>query len=126
MSGSSNANALHSDGKIVLGEHALSVTNLNFGVSGYLSNGVIDSSFGTSIAIQQDGKILTAGYSWDGAHQNISVARFNSDGSLDAMFGGGGSVEFDISGIDDYCLDSCNSIGRENPSCRKHIHPTSL
>ncbi|HUM46796.1 MAG TPA: T9SS type A sorting domain-containing protein, partial [Chitinophagales bacterium] len=119
VSGSSNAMALQSDGAIVLGEHSVSGTNLDFGVSRYLPIGDIDFSFGTngessidisgttdqctSIAIQQDGKIVTAGHSWDGAHQNISVARFNSDGSLDVTFGGDGSVDYDISGIDDYC-----------------------
>lgn len=119
VSGSSNAIALQSNGGIVLGEHAVSGMNLNFGASRYLSIGVIDSTFGTngessidisgttdqctSIAIQQDGKIVTAGHSWDGSHQNISAARFNSDGSLDVTFGNDGSVEYDISGIDNYC-----------------------
>ncbi len=77
-------------------------------VTGYLSDGSIDRTFGFNgsngpslqyghffaIAIQSDNKIVTAGFGSDGPpHLNdFAIARFNADGTLDTTFGTGGKV----------------------------------
>ncbi|MEH2128641.1 DUF4347 domain-containing protein, partial [Nostoc sp.] len=91
--------ALQDDGKILLA----GVSNSNFAVLRYNSNGSLDTSFGTagkvitnlgstdiarSIALQDDGKILVAGVS----NNNFAVVRYNSNGSLDTSFGTAGTV----------------------------------
>ncbi len=91
--------ALQDDGKILVA----GVSNSNFAVVRYNSNGSLDTSFGTagkvttnlgstdiaySIALQDDGKILVAGVS----SSNFAVLRYNSDGSLDNSFGNAGKV----------------------------------
>lgn len=69
----------------------------HFIMTRYLSNGVVDSSFGengiaghtselqsvNAMSIQADGKILVTGY---GGHP-FQVERYNSDGSIDSSFG---------------------------------------
>ncbi|MFN6451438.1 MAG: putative Ig domain-containing protein [Nostoc sp. EfeVER01] len=91
--------ALQDDGKILVA----GVSNNNFAVVRYNSNGSLDTSFGTagkvttnlgstdiaySIALQDDGKILVAGVS----SSNFAVLRYNSDGTLDTSFGTAGKV----------------------------------
>ncbi|WP_228012927.1 putative Ig domain-containing protein [Nostoc edaphicum] len=91
--------ALQDDGKILLA----GVSNSNFAVLRYNSNGSLDTSFGTagkvitnlgstdiarSIALQDDSKILVAGVS----NNNFAVVRYNSNGSLDTSFGTAGTV----------------------------------
>jgi uncharacterized delta-60 repeat protein len=92
------------DDKIIIGGSYSSFSRTYILVR-YLSNGIVDSSFGESgiaklrladvdqnygavadIALEPDGKIVTTG---SGGAQNfrISVARFASDGSVDSSFG---------------------------------------
>ncbi|MEH2210726.1 putative Ig domain-containing protein [Nostoc sp.] len=95
------------DGKIVVA----GVSNSNFAVVRYNSNGSLDSTFGTtgkvttdfastdiaySIALQDDGKILVAGVS----SSNFAVVRYNSNGSLDSTFGTAGKVTTDLGSTD--------------------------
>lgn len=93
--------AIQEDGKIV----AVGVSNSDseWALARYLSNGSLDTSFGTNgkvitnfgysngaydVAIQSDGKIVVVGDS--GFWEYFTIARFNSDGSLDATFDGDG------------------------------------
>jgi uncharacterized delta-60 repeat protein len=87
------AGVLEVDGRIVVGGYS----ERKFALARYLSNGTLDSSFGTgglvSIAVgtdndawiksmaQQswDGKIVVVGYSKSGTNFNLSMARFSSD-----------------------------------------------
>ncbi|MGV0101665.1 Ig family protein [Nostoc sp. DSM 114160] len=101
--------ALQDDGKILLA----GVSNNNFAVVRYDSNGGLDTSFGTagkvitdigtnttdtaySIALQDDGKILLAGVS----NSNFAVVRYNSNGSLDTSFGTAGKVTTNLGSTD--------------------------
>lgn len=106
----SNAAALQSDGKIVVGG---SVSTSQFppppGILRYNTNGTLDASFGTggvvsisggnsgpafAIAIQTDGKILTAAP----ANADLEVLRFNTNGSPDTSFGSNGVVVVEPTG----------------------------
>lgn len=93
--------ALQADGKIVVAGRA----GADFAVVRYLSNGMLDTGFGTggkvitnisgidlaeAVAVQPDGKIVVAG--WSGSSARFSLARYNADGSLDLTFGTGGTV----------------------------------
>ncbi|MEH2110959.1 DUF4347 domain-containing protein [Nostoc sp.] len=97
------------DGKILVA----GVSNSNFAVVRYNSNGSLDTSFGSagkvttdignktsdtsySIALQPNGKILVAGVSGN----NFAVVRYNSDGSLDTSFDSDGKVTTDLGGTD--------------------------
>ena len=100
--------ALQSDGKIV----ATGVSNDNFAIARYDTNGTLDASFDTdgkvttnlgsiesinSIAIQSDGKIVAAGYSGS----DFAIARYDTNGTLDASFDTDGIVTTDIASSDD-------------------------
>ncbi|MBA3963551.1 MAG: hypothetical protein H0X40_16850, partial [Chthoniobacterales bacterium] len=97
---------LQPDGRIVV-----AASFDTFGVVRFLSNGRLDSSFGTAgvvldpgptnanreaedLAIQPDGKIILvgSGQSSDARQNFVALARFNPDGSLDTTFGTGGNV----------------------------------
>ncbi|MFN6475925.1 DUF4347 domain-containing protein, partial [Nostoc sp. DedQUE07] len=88
---------IQDDGKILVA----GVSNNNFAVVRYNSNGSLDTNFDSdgkvttdfgntdiaySIALQDDGKILVAGAS----SSNFAVVRYNSNGSLDTSFGTAG------------------------------------
>jgi uncharacterized delta-60 repeat protein len=105
--------AVQSDGKIVLAGHVAAVDS-DFLVIRLLSNGDLDSTFGTNgaviagfspgsidetndLVIQPDGKILIAGWTRT-VDKDVAVLRFNSDGSPDSTFGVNGKVATDISG----------------------------
>jgi uncharacterized delta-60 repeat protein len=85
----------------------------DFSLARYLSNGTLDTTFGTTgtgtvrtdfgadeqargAALQTDGKIVVGGYSKTGsggtATFKFALARYNSAGSLDTTFGTGGEV----------------------------------
>jgi uncharacterized delta-60 repeat protein len=89
---------LQPDGKIVAGGEATSSTGSGSALVRYLSNGWLDTSFGTggvvfstqpgengfaALALQPDGKILGVG-------QTTPLTRYDTDGSLDTTFGSGG------------------------------------
>lgn len=88
----SAAGVLQPDGKILLGGYS----NHQFALVRYLSNGTLDTSFGSggkvtakigaggddfikSVALQANGKIVAAGYSKNAGVYNLALARFNND-----------------------------------------------
>ena len=106
----SNAVALRSDGRIVVGGSAVTTTgNSAFAVARYHQDGALDSSFdgdgmvlttigrrglpsfGSGMAVQSNGKIVMVGMLRDGSDKFV-VVRFNANGSFDTSFGIGGSV----------------------------------
>lgn len=104
------AAAVQADGKIVVAGGLLGGTGTQTNITGfklvrYLSNGMLDTSFGTggrvyesfddlggtpqTMLIQPDGKIVVAG---TGNTAMLFVARFNPDGSLDTGFATNGKI----------------------------------
>jgi uncharacterized delta-60 repeat protein len=104
---------IQNDGKIILAGYAsgYSLENPNeqidsFILIRYLSNGLIDSSFGNNGVVKQnfgdinrifrtlsilpDGKILAAGDAYLGSHKEFFLMCFNTNGSLDTAFGNQG------------------------------------
>ncbi|MDZ8089585.1 MAG: putative Ig domain-containing protein, partial [Nostoc sp. DedQUE12b] len=95
--------SVQDDGKILVA----GVSNNNFAVVRYDSNGSLDTSFGTagtvinnlggtdiaySVSVQANGKIIVAGSS----KNNFALVRYNSNGSLDTSFGTAGIITTDI------------------------------
>jgi uncharacterized delta-60 repeat protein len=113
-----NSLAIQSDGKILLGGYCQGVSNYDFCIAHFNSNGTLDNSFGTngkviqpigssydfgnSLAIQPDGKILLGGYCSNGSNEDFCIARFNFDGTLDINFGSSGKVIQPIGSSDDW------------------------
>ena len=105
----SRVGALSSNGEIIVGGYIMDSTEHSM-ITKVLSNGSIDSSFGTNgivkfnfwsysstinaIAIQADGKIVTGGFADTGAGPTavFTLARFNSNGTFDNSFGQNGMV----------------------------------
>ena len=118
------ASAIQQDGKIIAaGRSDLNGGRDNFLIVRYLSNGELDSSFGSngkvvtgfvdankgdydyeavySISIQSDGRIIVAGDGYIGypdVNYNILLARYTKDGRLDSSFGINGKVSHDFGG----------------------------
>ena len=106
--------AIQSDGKIVVaGYSTSSLTDKDFTVCRYLSNGNLDSLFGTNgivttdlqlgsadiafgLAIQSDNKIVLAGSSDNGSNKNGALIRYLSTGVVDSTFGTNGIVITDF------------------------------
>lgn len=106
--------AIQSDGKIVVaGYSTSSLTDKDFTVCRYLSNGNLDSLFGTNgivttdlqlgsadiafgIALQSDNKIVLAGSSDDGSNKNGALIRYLPNGVIDSTFGTNGIVITDF------------------------------
>jgi uncharacterized delta-60 repeat protein len=107
---------IQSDGKIVAGGSATIGTDPDFALARYLTNGTLDTSFGTQgkvttdfgtrlngdaihgIVLQPDGKIVAAGETMSGI--DTALARYNANGTLDTSFGTGGKVVADFGGDD--------------------------
>ena len=85
-----------------------------FALARFLSNGTLDSTFGSggqvltdfgetdacfNLALQPDGKIVTAGTVGPGS-RDVALARYNADGTLDSSFGTGGKVTTNVAGAD--------------------------
>ena len=92
------------DGKFLILGTVNNGTDDDFGLARYLSDGSIDTSFGTGgevttdlggtddmerTAIQADGKIVVSGRTNVSGNNDYVVARYNTDGTLDTGFGGG-------------------------------------
>jgi uncharacterized delta-60 repeat protein len=99
--------ALQTDGKIV----AAGLTNTDFGLARYNTNGTLDATFdgdgkvSTSInnfdaafalAIQPDGKIVAAGETDTGTDSDFALVRYTPEGSLDETFDGDGKTSTPI------------------------------
>jgi uncharacterized delta-60 repeat protein len=114
------------DGKIVAVGSANSPFDFyDFAAARYLSNGTLDTSFGTGgkmrvdfgnqdmdiasdAALQPDGKIVAAGTTvFDfGVEQDFALTRFNSNGTVDTTFGTGGLLLIDF----DSFAQSANAV----------------
>ena len=95
--------ALQTDGKIVIAGTALVTLDDDWALVRLLTNGNIDTGFGTAglvttdvsgpgdygraVAVQTDGKIVVAGRTWDAASgSDFTVARYTTTGVLDSTF----------------------------------------
>lgn len=103
------------NGKIIVAGEIFNGSNNDFVLVQYLSNGIVDSSFGTngkvitdlgsyeeahSIALLPDGKILVAGFIYNGTDNDFALLRYRSNGKTDSSFGTNGLVTTDINGED--------------------------
>jgi len=109
---------IQSDGKIAVAGYSFGVTDEDFALARYDTDGTLDNGFGTvgkvttgigsgndhvnSIAIQPDAKIVAAGYSFQGADNDFSLARYKADGTPDNSFGTGGKLTTHIGAGNDY------------------------
>jgi uncharacterized delta-60 repeat protein len=108
---------LQADGRIVVAGYNDTPQDNDFALACYLTNGALDSTFGTggvittnfsgtssdiaySIAVQRDGKLVAAGHTGDYPTEDFALARYTSTGQLDQTFGAGGLVATDIASID--------------------------
>ncbi len=99
------AMAVQTDGKIILGGSS----RTNIAMVRYMTDGTLDSGFGTggkvftagstateqqinALAVMSDGRIVAAGQSRTGANTDVLVARFLSNGTPDPNFGTGGKT----------------------------------
>jgi uncharacterized delta-60 repeat protein len=109
--------ALQSTGKIVLGGNTTTNSTEKFALVRYLTNGIVDSSFGTNgrtiatfnnvgfpylsvIKVQQDDKIIAAGYV--SGSTSFLLMRFKKDGIVDSSFGTDGRVITSV-GANTFC-----------------------
>lgn len=108
--------ALQPNGDILLAGVVDSLAGFEFGVTRYLPDGTLDTSFGdgglashtfsgawgdgaNAVALQPSGKIVLAGTGTDSSgHQDFALVRFNASGTLDTTFGAGGTVLTDAAG----------------------------
>lgn len=110
------ASIIQRDGKIIVAGTGTNAGLFDLNLQRYLTNGNIDSSFGSNgyvltdmgifdevlaLAIQPDKKIIAAGHSnrdfVDGyRNYNIVLARYISNGNLDSSFGNNGTIETDF------------------------------
>jgi uncharacterized delta-60 repeat protein len=112
-----NSVVVQSDGKIVAAGYTFKVTEADFAIVRYNTNGSLDTTFDTdgklttpigsgselanSVVLQSDGKIVAAGYSYNGSDNDFAIVRYNTDGSLDSTFGTGGKLTTPIGSGDD-------------------------
>lgn len=113
------------DGKLIASGYSntnASITNNDFALARYNSNGSLDTSFGNngkvttaigagndyaySALLQTDGKIIQTGYSYTGANNDFALARYNNNGSLDTSFGNNGKVTTAIGLGNDYAYSA--------------------
>lgn len=99
---------LQPNGKIVVAGTTYGATDYDFALVRYLTDGSLDSSFGSGGAVmntfgpggsaaytlvrQPDGKLVAAGRRYDTSGSDFALARYEATGSLDTTFGTGGKV----------------------------------
>lgn len=121
--------ALQPDGKIVVA----GMSNYDFALARYNSNGTLDSSFGTggvvttvvapysnaseahAVAVESNGKIVAAGFAdmhapGDYTDHDFALVRYQSNGTLDASFGSGGIVTTAVSSEPIFKGDEANAV----------------
>lgn len=103
------AMVIQPDGKIVIAGTTFTGSYNDFALARYLSNGSLDTSFGTGgkvttpvgpnydeihgLAVQSDGKIVAAGHVYDaGFVSDFGLVRYESDGQPDTSFGVAGKI----------------------------------
>jgi uncharacterized delta-60 repeat protein len=143
----SNPRNLHvySDGSILAVGERLTSPYSTYVFIRYLSNGQLDTSFGSSgmlmreaggasriegMFVEGDGKIVGAGHWRDpnNTNTNLMIMRLHADGSMDESFGTGGFTFIDLNGLNDaghdlavqsdgkYVLAGIASLGSGIPS----------
>jgi len=106
--------AMQPDGKILMGGHSDSNTDIDFVIVRFNSDGTLDGSFGprghvttdfangidkaSNILLFENGTILLTGTSSDGVKTNFAAAQYNTDGSLDSTFSTDGMVTTNVRG----------------------------
>jgi uncharacterized delta-60 repeat protein len=99
--------AVLGDGRIVVVGSARVAGNNDFAVVRYLSNGTVDTSFGTqgrtttdffaagdrafAVVVQPDNSIVVVGDAISGGRSDFAIARYDANGAIDSAFGGGGN-----------------------------------
>lgn len=99
---------LQADGKIIVSGYSDKLTDFDFSLVRYNTDGTLDTSFGSggkvltdlfgdddfamAVALQPDGKILAAGTTNNGADIDFALVRYNADGTLDNTFSFDGKV----------------------------------
>lgn len=99
---------LDSDGKIIAVGKTSNGSNDDFAVARYLTNGTLDTTFGTggvvttdfssqndvayAVKLQSDGKIVVAGTAVSATGSTFAMARYTTTGVLDTTFGSSGVV----------------------------------
>jgi uncharacterized delta-60 repeat protein len=99
---------VQSDGKIIVVGSSENVTDSDFAVVRYNTDGSLDTTFSSdgkvttaigssqdqarSVVLQSDGKIVAAGLSDNGSNYDFAVVRYNTDGSLDTTFSDDGKL----------------------------------
>jgi uncharacterized delta-60 repeat protein len=112
-----NSVVLQSDGKIVAAGYTFKVTEADFAIVRYNTNGSLDTTFDTdgklttpigsgseaaySVVLQSDSKIVAAGFSYNGSDNDFAIIRYNTDGSLDSTFDTDGKLTTQIGSGDD-------------------------
>jgi uncharacterized delta-60 repeat protein len=114
---------VQADGKILAVAGSAS-SGATWAIGRALSNGTLDTSFGTNgtavttfpgatsgyangIAIQPDGKIVVVGtVNISGTFDAWGIARYNTDGTLDSTFGTGGLVTIKFTGEGGWLYDA--------------------
>ena len=107
---------IQTDGKIILsGSYAWGTTSSDFALARLLTNGTLDSSFGTngkvivnfsqydtadSIALQSDGKILIGGHTYYSSNDDFIAIRLDTNGVLDNTFSDDGLTNTDLGSRD--------------------------
>ncbi|MCA9159301.1 MAG: cadherin domain-containing protein, partial [Planctomycetales bacterium] len=103
-----NCVAVQSDGKILVAGS----DNSNFLLARFLSDGSLDTSYGTSgrvstdfaggldkaysMTLQADGKALLGGLTFNGTSFDFGVVRYHTDGTHDTSFNSTGKVSIDL------------------------------
>ncbi len=104
----SHAIVIQPDGRIVVAGQIQINSQADFAVLRLLSDGKIDSTFGTNgwtvtdlgtdyefpncAALQADGKIIAAGRKADVFQSDFTMVRYHTDGRVDSLFGNNGIV----------------------------------
>jgi len=114
-----HAVAIQPDGKIVVVGTARNINNYDVLVLRYISNGILDPTFGTGgvvlynspaddvdngngVVIQSDGKIVVAGERVNSSgYHDILLLRLDGNGALDPAFGAGGATFYDTANEND-------------------------
>ena len=102
---------VQADGKIVTAGYTRTPAGFLFLTARYISDGTLDTDFGTKgtvtydggygnagargIAVQPDGGIVVSGASFNGTDLDVVLLRYTSRGTLDSFFGAGGVVTYD-------------------------------
>jgi uncharacterized delta-60 repeat protein len=110
---------LQPDGKIILTGYSTGGQYPAMTTVRYLTNGTIDTTFGTqgivitnlpgngpsyawTAALQTDGKIVVGGIGPTPPYGELALVRYNSSGTLDMSFGTNGMLTTDMSGSNNY------------------------